>query len=340
MPKLTDYNKKRLERFRGDQWLVITRAQAIACGMPRSTIGNMIREQGPWQVLLPGVYLTVTGAVTQEQREVAALLYAGSKGIITGLCAVRRHRIASPGPNTVDVLVPMTVRRKSTGFVRLHRTERLPENNLTSGALRFACAARAVADAARHMSDIDDVRTVVYGAIQHKVCEASELITELREGPTQRCSLLRLVLAEIATGIRSHAENDLRLLIRKGRVPEPTYNAKLYTLDGVFIAMVDAWWDRAGVAVEVDSREYHTDHKAQDKDRNRHDMLITYGVFPLHFSPYRIQHAGDGVLRDIRGGLAQGENRPRLPIIALPADAEWSEEWAARARAMAASLAA
>jgi hypothetical protein len=33
--------------------------------------------EGKWQKLLPGVYLTVTGKPTAEQRLVAARLYAG-----------------------------------------------------------------------------------------------------------------------------------------------------------------------------------------------------------------------------------------------------------------------
>lgn len=340
MPKLTVYDKKRLNRLRSDQWLVITRAQALTCGMPRSTIGHMIREQGPWQVLLPGIYLTATGPVTQEQRETAALLYAGEGSVITGPCAVRRHRLASPGSNVIDVLVSTKVRRKSTGFVRLHRTGRLPGKALSAGALRFAPAERAVADAARDMNSIDDVRTVVYSAIQNKACGAEDLLAELRDGPTQRCSMLRLVLAEIATGIRSHAENDLRQLILRGGVPQPTYNARLYTLDGAFIAMVDAWWDRAGVAAEVDSRAYHTAHAAQEKDRDRHDKMIAHGIFPLHFSPRRVRGDGEGILREIESATGNGLMRPRLPIIALPPDAEWDENWAARAGELACVLGA
>jgi hypothetical protein len=335
MSRRNDYDRKRLDRIRADQWQVITRAQALACGLPSSTIDDRIREGDRWQVLLPGIYLTVTGSVSQEQREVAALLYAGNGSVVTGPCAVRRHRLPSPGPNTVDVLVPMKVRRRSTGFVRLHRTTRMPDKHWSTGALRFAYPARAVADAAREMNKTDDVRAVVYEAILRTKCDAKELIAELQAGPTQRCSLLRRVLDEVATGIRSHAENDLRLLIRRGKAPEPMYNAKLYTLDGDFIAMVDAWWDRAGVAAEVDSRAYHTDPRAQDRDRDRHDMLISLGIFPLHFSPYRISHDGAGILGDIAKALRQGVKRPRLPIIALPADAEWDEGWAAKARELA-----
>jgi hypothetical protein len=51
----------------------------------------------------------VTGTVTQEQREMAALLYTGRVGIITGVAAVRRHHLRSPGADAVDVLIPWTV---------------------------------------------------------------------------------------------------------------------------------------------------------------------------------------------------------------------------------------
>ena len=65
-----------------------------------------ITPGGSWQRLLPGVYVAVTGTVTQSQREMAALLYAGPRSIITGVTAVRRHHLRSPGPEAVDVLIP------------------------------------------------------------------------------------------------------------------------------------------------------------------------------------------------------------------------------------------
>ena len=34
-----------------------------------------LRPGGPWQALLPGIYLTVTGTTSSEQKEMAALLY-------------------------------------------------------------------------------------------------------------------------------------------------------------------------------------------------------------------------------------------------------------------------
>ena len=60
------------------------------------------------------------------------------------------------------------------------------------------------------------------------------------------------MLTEVADGVRSTAEADLRTLIIQARLPTPLYNPDLY-VGGKFLARPDAWWPDAGVAVEVDS---------------------------------------------------------------------------------------
>lgn len=320
MPKQSEYNRELLDRFIAQQRQVITRRQVLECGVPPSTISYKISLRGPWQLLLPGIYLTVTGAATQEHREIAALLFAGPESVITGPCAIRRHRLQSPGPATVDVLVSPAVRRLSTEFVRLRHTQRMPKTWLATGPVRFAEVPRAVADTARQLSSLEDVRSVVYQAVQQRACTVRDLVTELKEGPGKRSGLFRLVLTEAADGIMSGAEADFRSLVMRGRLPEPMFNARLYTLDGTFIAMVDAWWEDAGVAAEVDSRAYHLSPAAQDKDRDRHAKLIAHGIFPLHFSPYRIRREGEAVLADIAAALEKGLQRPRLTIVARPVD--------------------
>ncbi len=77
MPKKSAFDTGRLRRVLQAQYQVITRTQALLCGLPPSTLDRYIAPGGSWQRLLPGVYLAVTGAATQDQREMAALLYAG-----------------------------------------------------------------------------------------------------------------------------------------------------------------------------------------------------------------------------------------------------------------------
>jgi len=320
MPKRSAFDVERLGRVLQVQRQVVTREQALRCGMPRSTITRQVAPGGRWQRLLPGVYLTVTGTVTQDQRQIAALLYAGPRSLITGPAAVRRHRLHSAGPDVVDVLIPWACRRQSTGFVRVHRTRRMPDRLFVTGPIRFAKPARAVADAARSLTRFDDVRQVVCDAVQRRACTVAELAEELQAGPAKGATLFREALAEIGDGVRSVAEADARLLILRSDLPKPMFNARLYDADGVFIATVDAWWQEAGVAAEVDSRAYHLGAEDQDRTTERHDRLVAHGILVLHFPPTRLKADAQGVLSDLRSAIAQGQSRPPLKIKALPAD--------------------
>ncbi len=318
MPRKSEFDAARLNHILGEQHFVISRAQASACGMSRRTLQWRIARSGSWQRLLAGVYLAVTGTVTQEQREIAALLYAGRGSLITGPTAVRRHRLRSPGPDVVDVLIPWDRKRQSVAFVRVHRTRRMPERAAVTGRIRFAKAPRAVADAARFLTRFDDVRAVVCEAVQRRACTLPELAAELAAGPSAGSALLREALAEVGDGVRSVAEADFRRLILQSGLPRPIFNAQLFDADGSFIAMVDAWWQEAGVAAEVDSRAYHLGAEDHDRTTDRHAKLLAHGILPLHFTPRRIKTDGPGVIGDIRQTIQQGLRRPPLPITALP----------------------
>jgi hypothetical protein len=250
----------------------------------------------------------------------AALLYAGPRSLITGSAAVRHHRLRPPGPNLVDVLIPWTDRRQSAGFVRVHRTRRMPARRYRIGMIRFTKAPRAVADSARNLIRFDDVRHVVCDAVQRRVCTVAELTAELAAGPATGATLFRDALAEIGDGVRSVAEADCRILILSSDLPRPMFNARLFDANGVFIATVDGRRPEAGVAAEVDSRAYHLSADDQDRTTERHDRLLAYGILPLHFPPKRIKADPVGVINDLRSAIEQGSRRPPLPITALPAD--------------------
>lgn len=94
--------------------------------MSPGTLRHRIRRGGPWQRILPGVYLVATGEPTADQRDMAAQLYAGPGGIITGLAALRRHQVRAPQSPIVDVLVSHEVKRAGGRYVRVQRTRNLP----------------------------------------------------------------------------------------------------------------------------------------------------------------------------------------------------------------------
>jgi hypothetical protein len=316
MPKRAVFDHGLLARTLAAQHQVISRRQALTCGIPRSTVNSWCKPKGKWQKLLPGIYLAVTGKPTSEQRLVAAMLYGGSRAAITGPAALRLHRLRSSGPDLVDVLVPWAVKRQSVGFVRIHRTTRLPGVYRT-GVVRFVGPARAVADAARQFTSLDDVKAVVAEAIQKRACSIAEIGLELEKGASRDSIRLRAALASARSGVRSVAEDRFRERVQQSNLPNPRYNVFLRAMDGTDIGEVDAWWAEAGVSVEIDSQEYHfyrADWLRTDAKRSR---LLKHGIFPHNIAPTRVANDWDAVYEELRSSLEIGRKRPRLPIVAF-----------------------
>jgi hypothetical protein len=318
MPTLSGYDHEQLAGILRRQYDVISRSQALECGMTRGTIEYRLRPDGPWRQILPAVYLTVTGTATADQRDMAALLYAGPQSVITGPVAVRRHNVRCAGLNGLDVLVPAGARRKSTGYVQIQRTTRMPADFYTTGPIRFTFLARAVADAARAMARFSDVQALVCEAVQRGRCTLEELVGELNEGPTPGRRWYRMALAEISEGIRSGAEAQLKYLIERSDLERPVYNADLYTVDGIFLGRPDAWFALAGVAGEVDSREYHMGAKDYEETTKRHNRMEAAGIHVLHWLPSTIKAEPRRVIADLRAAIEAGNKRPPLPIRAVP----------------------
>jgi very-short-patch-repair endonuclease len=299
---------------------VVTRRQTANCGMTDRALRYRIRSDGPWQRLLPGVYLAVTGTPTTDQRDMAALLYGGPGSLLTAAAALRRLGLKAPRVAVVDVLVPAVRRRQNTGFVRVLRTTRMPEQACISGQIGFAMAARAVADAARTLKDLGEVRAVVADSVQRRWCRVAELAEELRRGPVTGSACFRQVLAEVADGIRSAAEADLRDLVKRAGLPMPMFNARLQ-VGQVLIAVADAWWPQAAVVAEVDSREWHLSPADWERTLRRHARLTAHGILVLHFTPRQIRTEPDQVVAAIRAALDAARADGRSRVRALPASA-------------------
>jgi hypothetical protein len=335
MPRTAQFNRQALTALAAKQHGVITRSQALESGMTSRVVDYRIRRGGPWQTLIPGVYLTRAGPPADEQREMAALLYAGPSSVLTGVAALRRHGLSAYPPvgdargpgSVVDVLVPLTNRRSDAGFVRLHRTARLPDGFCVAGEAWFAFPPRAVADAVRPMTDMNSVRAIVAEAVQRGRCSIPHLAGELDAGPTCGSGLLRRALAEVAEGVRSVAEADLRDLIRWAHLPTPLYNPRLF-VGPEFLAMPDCWWPEAGVAGEADSRAWHFSPRDWEQTMARHARMSAHGIVVLHFPPRQIRYQRDQVANIIRRALAAGRQLPQIRTIS----ADQSEALAAGRR--------
>ena len=311
----------RLSELLETQFNVISRRQAARYGITESALRHRLRPGGPWQKILPGVYSVETGTVTPQQREIAALLHAGRDSVITGAAAVRHHHLTCAGGNNVDVLVPATARVKSHGYVRILRTERMPDSPHTMRRIRYAPLARAAGDAARSMLKPEDVRALISEVLHRgNGCTVKDLIAELNAGPRAGSRLLRAALIEVSEGMRSEGERDLKICINGSRLPHAMYNPKLYLPDGTFLAMPDAWWPKAGVVAEVDSLEHHILTRDHQETMARRNRMEAADVRVLQFLPKDIKPGWPDHFQNLQAAIEKGLEREPLNIITVPAN--------------------
>ena len=296
---------------------LIARPQAMAAGWTEGTLRYRARPGGPWRLVLPGIYSSTNGPLAAGQREIAAALYAGPACVLTGLAALRQQGVRVPSTDLIDVLIPASMKRLSLSFVRVHRTTRMPDQAFVLDGVRWALAARAVADAARGEFDVREVRAVAADAVQGGKCTISQLAEEMRAGPSRESGRLKVVLEEVADGVRSAAEGDLRQLIKRSGLPEPMYNPDLYA-GSMFLARPDLWWKDAGVAGELDSREWHLSPEQWEKTMARRSLMGAHGIIVVHFTPRQTRTETRRIVAELNSTIEVGRQRPPLKIRTEP----------------------
>ena len=124
---------------------------------------------------------------------------------------------------------------------------------------------RAVLDAARRMSRIDDVRALLAEAVQRRLTTVAALRRELEEGSCRGTALVRRVLVEIEDGTRSGAEAWCRKIVAEmAGFPPVIWNVASSTPTASFLASSTGSSTRSRLAIEIDSFEHHADPEAFD----------------------------------------------------------------------------
>lgn len=334
------------------QHRVLSLAQLRAHGVAAARAAAQCRAGGPWQQLLPGVYLLHPGAPTSEERLHAALAYAGRPGaaaggavpvqstqsrpsyggvLITGLAALALYGFEStPGLRSlelIDVLVPRTRRLRSAGFARLIRTHSLPRPERLTG-VPVAPVARAVADAVADLSEAATVRALLTEAVRCGYCEPAALVRELSQARLlARPHVVDAVDALLAEG-RSVAEGRLYEMVRTYGLPEPVWNVELRLPGGPALGRVDAYWPEQAVAVELDTRaprQVALPGAREDADAvwseyaRRREHLERLGVTVVHLTPKKLRESLEQQATVVGTALtAAAERDPAAYVVVLP----------------------
>lgn len=298
-----------------------TRHQLAGAGVPDGTITSRTRPGGPWQRLLPRVYLLQTGPPDHRQRALAAVLYAaepaadplsGDTAALTGGAALALLGIRDARYTPADVLVRAPRRLTGTHEVRPLPTARWPRTITVSG-IPSTRPVRAAADFASRAEDPAGIRSILAHVVQAGWCHPQDLHTELRAARLLTRPAVRAAAAELLAGVRSVAEAQARDTLTVTDLPTPLWNARLYTPDGAFLASPDAYWPDEGVALEIDSAEYHYTRDAWQATLRRRLRLESHGVLVVSATPSIIRDTPTEVLSALRTLLLIGTTRPTPP---------------------------
>ncbi|MER6343046.1 hypothetical protein ACWC10_05165 [Streptomyces sp. NPDC001595] len=324
---------------------VLTAAQLRAHGVSPAELSEQCRPGGPWQQLLPGVYVLHPGPPTSEERLHAVLTYAAREttvvavpsqpgaeephrpvyhdAVITGLAALTLHGFTTAPPlpalERIDVLVPRLRRLRTTGFVRILRTAHLPVALRVTG-LPVAPVPRALADAVAELSDAGAVRRLLTEAVRGGHCDPASVVRELNQAKLlNRPHVVDAVDSLLAEG-RAIAEDRLYRMVKEHGLPDPVWNVDLRLPGGPHLGGLDAYWPEHSVAVELDTRAPRQDEDAMWSEYARkREHLERLGITVVHITPKKLRDSLEQQATVVRTALmASADRDPAAYVVVLP----------------------
>lgn len=285
---------------------VITVKELELLGVPEGTAYRRCRDAEPWQRLGPGIIGLHNGEPSWRQTMIAGLLHAGDHSMITGRAALRLHGLSrGPEPDRVHLLVAHARQVRSWGAFHVERTSRVPRPVERDG-LAVAPLTRALTDQARLMTDPTEIAEMFSEAVRRWLVTPEELLEELDAGCRKGTAAPRAVLRALLDGVRSGAEFDARAWWHaQPDLPPARFNVRVRDLEGRTIGIVDVLVEEPGFAWEIDSVEQHFATPDQvERTARRERALRSVGLHVVSTRPSQQRNDPDGVLQDVRNGLA------------------------------------
>ncbi|WP_245791167.1 hypothetical protein [Actinacidiphila rubida] len=328
---------------------VLTARQLREHGLSPAAIAERCGSGGPWQQLLPQVYLLHTGPPTSRERVQAALLYAGRdpgghgpvgggrEVMVTGLAALALHGFSSvpalPGLRRIDVLVPQRLRLRDSGDVTLHRARELPRAQDVSG-LPCAPVPRALADAVAALCGTegrvaaagagearDAVRRVLTEAVLAGHCGGDDVVRELALSGLLDLPYVVGALPAVEAADRTIGEERLYAMVHCHQLPDPLWNVELVLPGGPPLGGVDAYWPDQAVAAVVDARAASAaaDEGVWERHARQRERLEALGITLVHLTPAKLGSALEQQAAVVRTALIASMDRtPAAYVVVIP----------------------
>lgn len=307
-----------------------TSTQLLASGWTRGAIRHLASRAG--QIVMPGVYCAHSGSLNEEDRLVAAHLWAGDGALLTGAPALARHGLALPRPPLATrFVVPDTRNNRTHGSVETLHAHVLPAHRILGG-IPVVCLERALLDAARGFDcRRDEIRALTIAALQGRLTSPPRLGAALSATNRNGTAGIRHGLADFRAGAWSVPEGELARLVTRHR-PHLRFvlNPRLMAPDGLLIGIPDMYLPDHALAVQVHSREFHHGRAADGRDQwaltvEWDSLYLAHRIAPLGVAPATIRDHPQRFLAQLDAVIRAQEDRTRPALrVVTPAPAKAS----------------
>jgi hypothetical protein len=278
----------------------VSRAQLLARGVTRDEIRSRLRS-GHLHGVARGVYAVGSPAPSLRAGQMTALLVRGAGSALTHVSgSAVWTMLAQDAP-------PHHVSGPSSGSrfigVIAHRARFAPGDVAVHDGLRVASPMRCLLD----LAETESVETVARALAEAEVLQLVTRPALLERLPVWRGRHGVRVLRELIDDnlapapTRSVLEERFLALVRRAGLPRPLVNVKVAGW------LVDAYWPRHRIVVELDGRRFHDTASRFEHDRARSAALVAAGELVMQFTWRRLDREDVKVVAELAAALAQRE---------------------------------
>jgi hypothetical protein len=197
----------RLEHLAATQEGIVARRQLTEIGIGRPLVRSQLRGRR-WRRVLPGVYATFTGPLSDLARVWAGVLYAGPSAAASHRTAAWLTELQPDLPTRLDICVPHGHRhRRSRGSVRIRQSRHFADRVHPARLPAQVRLEDTILDLTDDTSSPLAVIDVVLRSCQDRKTTAARLALAIRSRKRLRWrQLLRDLLSDIRDGVRSPLE--------------------------------------------------------------------------------------------------------------------------------------
>ena len=292
---------------------VITRATALALGMPSSTLKEWVRNG---QLVRVGTGLYVLPGVLRDERTTLGAATTALDAVVSHESAARLHRLDGLDPRKISVIVPV---RRSNRFngVAVHQSTDLFEDEIVM------IEGLPVTDPARTIIDLSALlprrllASVLDQAVRMRLTTYEAVATRLESTARQGKPGVTKLRSILKPRLGGHFVSDSTLeslalsVIEDGGLPLPTTQFRPEWLRRVN-GRVDLSYIDEEVLVECDSLRWHGTPEAVQLDRHRDNLAQLAGWISLRFTYEDLKKRPSYVVGTIRKALLK-RSRADIP---------------------------